>query len=156
MMRLKRLRMILWERVLAAAPKTDLDIPMADDVFHIMGTLHLATLLAERRGVDRELATAAMLLHDIGRAATGRVEGHAQVGAELAREILTEGGFTPEETAAVCQAIETHILKGETGTPLEEVVRDADVLEVYLSGGTLSPVFSSRVQKMKQELGFII
>lgn len=155
-MRLKRLRGILWERVLAAAPKSDLDLPMEEDAFHIMGTLHLATLLAERRGVDRELATAAMLLHDLGRVVTGRVEGHAQVGADLAREILSAGGFAPEETEAICRAIETHTRKGETGTPLEEVVRDADVLEVYLSGAPLPPAFSSRVERMKQELRFII
>ena len=154
-MRLKYLRKTLWERILAAAPKPDLDVPMEEDVYHIMGTIHLATLLADRRGIDREVATAAMLLHDIGRVVTGRVDGHAEAGAELARELLAEVGFTPAETDEICQAIATHVRKAETGTPLEELVRDADVLEVYLSGAPLPPVFVARVEGMKRELGLV-
>lgn len=152
-MRLMRLRKILWERILEAAPKTGLDVPMVDDAFHIMGTIHLATLLAEKRGLDREVAGAAMILHDIGRLATGKVEGHARDGAHLARPILAEADFTPAEADEICQAIATHIYKQETGSPLEELVRDADVLEVYLAGMPMPPTFTDRVNYMKRELG---
>ncbi len=152
-MRLKRLRRILWEHIVAATPRTDLDVPIDEDVFHILGTVHLAALLAERRGMDREVATAAMLLHDIGRLVTGRVEGHAQASAELAQEVLADSGFSPAEVEAICQAIETHVHKTESGTPLEELVRDADVLEVYLSGAPLPPVFIARVEGLRRELG---
>lgn len=151
-MRVKLLRKVLWERILAAAPKPDLGVPMEDDVFHIMGTIHLATLLADRRGMDRELATAAMLLHDVGRLVTGRVAGHAEAGAEFARGALAEAGFGPAELHEICQAIETHTLKAESGTPLEELVRDADVLEVYLSGAPLPPAFVPRVEALRREL----
>lgn len=154
-MRVKRLRRILWERIAAVAHQSDLDGPMEDAVLHIVGTVDLASLLAERRGIDRELATAAMLLHDIGRLATGRIEGHAQAGAELARAILTEAGFNLAETDAICQAIATHVSKTETGNVLEELVRDADVLEVYLSGAPVPPAFTVRVEAMKRELGLI-
>lgn len=153
MNRMPSVRKALWKQILVGILSEDLEIPMGKDAFHIIGTVHLATLLAKRRGVDEALATAAMLLHDTGRLITGRVKDHQVTGLTWTRATLLEAGFSPEEVDAVNQAIATHTEKESKGNPLEEVVRDADVLEVYLSGAETPPAFQKRIERLQAELG---
>ena len=68
-----------------------------------------AYLLEQGENIGRELVYAAALLHDIGRWAeyeTG--EDHAQASASLAKPILQECGFNPEEIQVIIQAISEH------------------------------------------------
>ena len=59
----------------------DRDAPLAQDLFHILGSIKGATLLANKRGLDPEIVTIAMILHDLGRIPTGVFEGHDIAGA---------------------------------------------------------------------------
>ena len=53
----------------------------------------------------------------------------AHKGAELAREILTELGLTSsEETDVICSAIYHHDDKLVVDGPMDEVLKDADVI----------------------------
>jgi len=91
--------------------------------------------LALERGVDAELAAIACSVHDYGRIITGKQPGHAAAGDEPLRLFLMESGhFNGEEIAVIAQAARNHSRKGETGTPIEEIVKDADVLECYWYG----------------------
>lgn len=65
--------------------------------------------LEEEYHLSRELIYAMALLHDLGRSTqymTG--ESHHTAGVSIARTILTECGFTEEETEQLCQAIGAH------------------------------------------------
>lgn len=152
-MNLDLVRAALATSLMAAAERGGGEIPVSQDLFHIVGTVNLAVLLAEHRGVDRDLAEAAMLLHDIGRLDTGSIAGHNLRSAEIAPAILSQAGFTDEQIAQIRQAIATHSNKLETGNPLEELVRDADVLDGYLRGRPITPAAERRVAALQAELG---
>lgn len=62
-------------------------------------------ILEEHLNIDKELFYAAALLHDAGRC-SGRP--HNESGAELARQILPECGFTAAETDIICGSILAH------------------------------------------------
>lgn len=102
---------------------------------HITSCAKLGYVLAEERGVDPVLAAAACACHDYGRIITGRQEGHAEAGYEPVQEFLkgTEL-FSDEEIAQIAIAVKNHSKKAEIGTPLEEIVKDADVLDFYQYG----------------------
>ena len=78
---------------------------------HLLDVARLAQLynLEEGLGADRELLSAAALLHDLGRAEQYR-DGtpHEQAAAALARPILTDCDFTDAEQERICAAISAH------------------------------------------------
>ena len=113
----KRSHFIDWERV------------------HITSCAKIGYMLAEQRGVDPILAAAACAVHDYGRIITGKQEGHAEAGYEPVQEFLrgTEL-FDEDEIQQIAVAVKNHSKKGEVGSPLEEIVKDADVLDFYQYG----------------------
>ena len=89
----------------------------------------------ERKNADPEIAACAAAVHDFGRILTGRQKGHAEAGYEPVRVFLKESGlFTEEETEIIARAVKNHSSKTETGTAVEEIVKDADVVDCYQYG----------------------
>jgi uncharacterized protein len=102
---------------------------------HAASCARLAWCLALDRDAEPELAAAAAAIHDIGRIITGRQAGHAEAGYEPARAFLADTGlFTPEEIDIVSLAVKNHSSKTVVGTPIEEIVKDADVIDCYQYG----------------------
>lgn len=98
-------------------------------IVHLYGVSLAATILAKKRGQDPELASMAAMLHDLHAYKTGSYDDHAHKGAELAREILSELKLTdPEETDLICSAIYHHDDKLLTDGPMDELLKDADVI----------------------------
>ena len=98
-------------------------------VAHMYGVSLAAVMIAKKRGEDPELASMAAMLHDLYAYRTGSYEDHAHKGAELAREILEKLGLTDEkETELICSAIYHHDDKLVTDAPMDEVLKDADVI----------------------------
>ncbi len=96
---------------------------------HLYGVSLAATLLARKRGLNEELASMAAMLHDLYAYEKGTYEDHAHQGALLAREVLTDLALTsPEETEAICHAIYCHDSKAQVDGPLDELLKDADVI----------------------------
>lgn len=96
---------------------------------HTLGVFHAALLLARKRGVDAELAAAAALLHDYAKFALNQSGQHAQKGAVAARRILEESqAFESDQIEQICRAIGRHSDKDRIDDPLDEVLKDADVL----------------------------
>ena len=92
-------------------------------------------MLAEERGVDPILASAAGACHDYGRIITGKQEGHAEAGYLTVQEFLKRTKlFSDEEIKEIAIAVKNHSKKAEIGSPLEEIVKDADVLDFYQYG----------------------
>jgi len=153
-----------WEVIvksMKALGDEDRDAPLAQDLFHILGSVKGATLLANKRGLDPEIVTIAMILHDLGRIPTGVFEGHDIAGTPLVKKIMQRiGDFTQQEIDLVVRLTRTHRQKDQEGDPYEECIRDADVLDIYLSGisGWKRPMepHRARLEKVAQELGFKI
>ena len=98
-------------------------------IVHLYGVSLAATMVAKKRGLDPEIASMAAMLHDLHAYKTGSYDDHAHKGAELAREILDGLALTtPEETDAICSAIYHHDDKLVTDAPMDEVLKDADVI----------------------------
>ena len=98
-------------------------------IVHLYGVSLAATMIAKKRGLDPEIASMAAMLHDLHAYKTGSYDDHAHKGAELAREILDGLALTTtEETDAICSAIYHHDDKLVTDAPMDEVLKDADVI----------------------------
>ena len=101
----------------------------AKAVAHLHGVSLAAAMIAKKRGEDPELASMAGLLHDLYAYKSGSYDDHAHKGADLAREILGELNLTDEEeTETICSAIYHHDDKLVVDGPMDEVLKDADVI----------------------------
>ena len=129
----------------------------ADAAAHLHSVALAAAMLARMRGQDPELAAMAGLLHDMYAYRNGTYEDHAHRGAEYARGILEELGITNDaETGVICSAIYHHDSKAETGTPMDEILKDADVLHHALGDPAkeVKPHELERFRKLSAEFGF--
>lgn len=98
-------------------------------IAHLYGVSLAAAMIAKKRGLGPEIASMAAMLHDLHAYKTGSYEDHAHKGADLAREILGELKLTDEaETDMICSAIYHHDDKLVTDSPMDEVLKDADVI----------------------------
>lgn len=106
------------------------DIDKRDSaLLHLNGVSLAATLLAEKRGLDSELAAMAGLLHDMAAYRSGSYDDHAHRGADYARDVLRAMGETTEdEIDQICSMIYHHDDKQVIDSPLDEVLKDADVI----------------------------
>ena len=117
-------------------------------IAHLYGVSLAATMIAKKRGLDPEIASMAAMLHDLHAYKTGSYDDHAHKGAELAREILGELKLTDEaETDMICSAIYHHDDKLVTDSPMDEVLKDADVIDHCLKD-------TSKAVKEKEQARF--
>ncbi|ATW26070.1 HD domain-containing protein [Candidatus Formimonas warabiya] len=111
------------------------DMPLNWERIHMISCAKAGQILALKRGVDTELAAIACSVHDYGRIVTGRQRNHAQASFEPLKEFLAASGwFSAREIDEITRTARNHSSKKEIGTPLEEVVKDADVLDCYQFG----------------------
>lgn len=98
-------------------------------IAHLYGVSLAAAMIARKRGLDPELSSMAAMLHDLHAYKTGSYDDHAHRGAELAGNILRELKLTDEgETDIICSAIYHHDDKLVADGPMDEVLKDADVI----------------------------
>ncbi len=96
---------------------------------HLYGVSLAATMIAKKRGLDAEIASMAAMLHDLHAYKTGSYDDHAHLGADLTREILNELKLTDQaETDMICSAIYHHDDKLVVDGPMDELLKDADVI----------------------------
>lgn len=102
---------------------------------HMASCARTAQFLAQIRGVDPELAACAAAVHDFGRIITGNHTNHAEVGyVPVQRFLKNEGIFTDSEISQIALAVKNHSSKTVVGSPLDETVKDADVIDCYELG----------------------
>ena len=147
MSRLKELRACVDAELLKMENKEK----MISAVAHLYGVSLAAAMIAKKRGEDPELASMAAMLHDMHAYKTGSYEDHAHKGAELARTILGELGLTSqEETEVICSAIYHHDDKLVVDGPMDEVLKDADVIHHCMND--LSKAVKEKEQKRFEAL----
>ena len=119
---------------------------------HITSCAKIGYMMAEQRGVDPILAAAACACHDYGRIITGKQPGHAEAGYEPVQEFLRGTKlFSEDEIQQIALAVKNHSKKEEVGTPLEEIVKDADVLDFYQYGYDMAR--KSQQDRLEKMLG---
>ena len=99
-------------------------------IAHLHGVSLAAVMIAKKRGENAELAAMAGMLHDLHAYKTGSYDDHAHLGADLARKVLGKLELTtPEETDIICSAIYHHDDKASVDSPMDELLKDADVID---------------------------
>ena len=128
----------------------------AGAIAHLHGVSLAAVMIAEKRGVDPELAAMAGLLHDLYAYKSGSYDDHAHKGAEYARELLTKMEITTaDETETICSAIWHHDSKDAVDAPMDEVLKDADVIHHSLGDPTkeIKAHEQARFSRLCEEFG---
>lgn len=85
---------------------------------------------------------------------SGSYDDHAHLGAAYAGEVLGDL-TTPEETDIICAAIWHHDSKAEINTAMDEILKDADVIDHSLSDPkkAVKEREQARYAKLVRELG---
>jgi len=136
------------------------------EFMHACGSIQVARILAQKRGLNVDIAATATILHDIQTIISGKHKDHAKIGAPIAQKILNEvGGFSKDEIETITQAILHHSEKEiYSKDPYTELVKDADVFECSLYKNAESfyrihkpehiyKEYVKRIKKVREELG---
>lgn len=146
-------------------PDSEREDSLLFEIKHAAGCTQIARILAQKRGLDVEIADVAATLHDISVVVSGIYKDHAQRGGPIAEEILREvGGFTLAEIQTITSAVMHHSEKDVYSTdPYIELVKDVDVLDCSLYKGgkafysSKSPQifkdYEKRLKNIRKELG---
>lgn len=111
--------------------------PLDWERIHMISCAKVGYMLAAERGLDPVLSSCACAVHDFGRILTGSQVNHGEAGALPVQEFLRETGlFAEEEIVLISLAVANHSKKGEVGSPLEELVKDADLIDYASYGQT--------------------
>jgi HD superfamily phosphodiesterase len=141
MNRLERVRRIV-DRILRNVPDPE---ERRCGFVHLYGVSLTATLLAVQRNLDPELAGVAGMLHDLVTYESGDPTDHGPRSAVRAGEILRQAdSFTEEEVSAIQSAIAHHSEKADEHGWLEELMKDADVLQHAFYNPQLEPHLRDR------------
>lgn len=116
-------------------PEKDYEAIRNNEKTHSYGTASLAKLLALKRGLDIEIAVVIGHIHDLGRIVHNvRGEGHGEAcGDEVKRALEELNIFSDEESHIIVKAVRNHDKKFELGSSYEELIKDADLLERFLT-----------------------
>ena len=147
----------LQKQVHRVLDKMDDSDKRAKAVAHLHGVSLAAVMIARRRGENPELAAMAGLLHDLHAYKSGSYDDHAHLGADYARKLLEKLELTtPEETDIICSAIWHHDSKAEVDSPMDEVLKDADVIHHSLGDPTkeVKEHEQERYVRLCEEFGF--
>ncbi len=125
-------------------------------VYHSHAVSLLCALLADKRGLDPEVAAIAGLLHDLYAYEKQDYADHAHLGAARAREVLESLGLTTAaENGLIASAIYHHDDLTLTDGPMDELLKDADLIDNALSRPArgIKENESARIEKIRAELG---
>ncbi|MBR2257936.1 MAG: HD domain-containing protein [Blautia sp.] len=131
----------------------------AGAIAHLHGVSLAAVMIAKKRGENPELAAMAGLLHDLYAYKSGSYDDHAHKGADYARRVLDDLGIVnQEETDIICSAVRHHDSKDRIDSPMDEVLKDADVIHHSLGDPTkeVKEHEKARFEKLCEEFGFSI
>src|SRR3989338_129442 len=130
---------------------------------HSSAVTQFAKLLAQKRGVDDELAAIAAALHDVQVIINGTYKDHAKLGGAIARQLMKDSGnFIEKEIKQVEEAIAQHSDKHVySNNGLVEVIKDADTLDCFFYGDKVYDYkedrmvvqYYKRIISVREELG---
>lgn len=121
---------------------------------HTYGVAQNCALLAHKRGLIPDLATAIGLLHDVYMFKTGISDLHAPNGSEMVRVLFKKelkDLFSDEEQLLIKSAIYHHSDKNLVHDEYDELLKDADLLQLYLVNPILDSRYERRITKIASE-----
>lgn len=123
-----------YNKILEEVKKIFSEAKGSHDWDHTERVYKLCMHIGEREGADLEVLRYAAILHDIGRNEQDNSNGkvcHAEIGAVMAREILTRYDFSDAQIDEIVHCIETHRFRGDKIPVSKEaqVLYDADKLD---------------------------
>jgi putative nucleotidyltransferase with HDIG domain len=132
--RVEGIQQLIIKEILASEKLDDSESSKTWELKHSSGVIQMARLLAEKRGIDTELAVVAASLHDISTIQSGSYDEHASRGAVIAKEILEKTKlFSDQEITTICKMIAEHSNKHlYSDNKLVELMKDADTLDCFL------------------------
>ncbi|MDP2976951.1 MAG: HD domain-containing protein [Anaerolineales bacterium] len=117
------------------ADRTELDRHLVHLDYRWRHTLRVSQwgkVIAEAEVADVELVVAACLLHDVASfAVMDDDHDHGRVGAEIARPLLVELGYTPQQVETIYYAVAAHVDVENPETLEARVVTDADNIDRF-------------------------
>ncbi len=159
-------RMVVETILKSELPDVDRSWSKVFELKHSSSVTQIGRILAQKRGLDQDLAAMICCMHDISVFVSGRVTDHAHKGAKIAETILEKSGrFTEKEIKIMCQAIHEHSDKNFVSkNPYAELVKDADVLDCGLYDGVHDAYvfekeaktckdYFQRIKNVRKELG---
>ncbi len=110
------------------------DAKGSHDWEHTLRVYNLCLHIGEKEHADMEILKLSAILHDIGRKDEDKCAGsicHAEKGAMLANELLSEFGIDNEKIGRIVHCIETHRFRGNKipHSKEAEILFDADKLD---------------------------
>lgn len=123
---------------------------------HSYGVAECCALIAGKRGLNTELSYISGLLHDIYAYKTGSYTCHSESGAEMVRPVLRDSNvFSEDEQKTILSAIFHHDNKDFVHAELDEVLKDADLLQPFLKGADMRLFHQAipRLKKLLEEFG---
>jgi len=112
---------------------------------HAERILQIVEDIGQREGADLDILRVAALLHDIG--VPVNKERHYEIGALMARGILSQLGFTENEIEPIAHVIEAHSRYGgpDPQTLEGRILQDADAVE-YVGATGLARAFARALE----------
>lgn len=102
-------------------------------VNHTLGVESWMEILCQKRDLPALSCRAAALLHDCARFLdNASARDHARKGAIRAEKLLSELGWPDEEIETIVQAVGHHSDKDYKDDPIDEALKDADVLARFM------------------------
>ena len=124
---------------------------------HCVNVSYYSYIVCRVLKLNARSAARAGLLHDLYAYKSGSYDDHARLGAEYARKLLNKLALTTEEeTEVICRAIRHHDGKAEADGPMDEILKDADVIHHSLGDPTkeVKAHERERYAKLCAELGW--
>lgn len=129
---------------------------------HTLRVANYGKIIAEAEGAQVEIVIAACLLHDVALFDTKDYKEHGRLSAKVARPLLQELGYLPDEIDNICYSIAVHVDGGadfpHPRTLESKIVTDADSIDRF---GALRTVhacipemsdFKNLVQVLKERI----
>lgn len=135
-------------------PESKREDSLVFELKHSCGCVQIARILAQKRGLNIEIAEIASLLHDIYVSTSGTYTNHAKMGGPIAEKILKEiGGFSKKDIETIVDAVMHHSEKHiYSNNPYRELVKDVDVFDCSLYKGAEGDYRINKSQEMVEEI----
>jgi len=121
---------------------------IAHDITHVHRVRNWALYIAKKENFnDLEIVELAVLLHDIGLSQATKRSQHGEVGAKMAAKFLKNNTILSQDKINdVCNAIQFHNKNREGKGRLLEILRDADMMDLFGAVGIMR-AFTSQSSK---------
>lgn len=142
------------------------DHPVVWNIMHMYSSAQLAKVLANKRGMDEEIAAITAAIHDIGAVMTKTQKNHAEAAEIYVYEFLEKYNvlfredlpiITKKEMDSIVYAVVRHSQKDIVDDDhLTELLKDVDSLDRYLHGVKTKDAHYDRCVRVAKEIGIDI